>query len=172
MTRERWPRRHQPSGAGSDGGERGAVLIWTSLMMIVLLGMVSFAVDLGWAYLNQTRLQRAADAAALAGVVHLPAFVADATADAQAAAGANGFPVGGNTTITVTQLSDNKLEVTLTTVIPTFFLRVLGMDTFTLVRKSTAEYVKPVPLGSDSNVFGNGNDPSQFFWAGIQAPYT
>ncbi len=152
--------------------ERGATLIWVASMMFVLLGMASFAVDLGWAYLNQTRLQRAADAAALAGVVYLPGFLPQATADAQAAAGANGFPVGGNTTMTVTQLADNKLEVTLTTKVPTFFLRVFGMSEFTLARKSTAEYVKPVPLGSDSNVFGNGNDPSQYFWAGIQAPYT
>ena len=160
MTRERRARWYSPTGEPVGEGERGATLIWVASMMIVLLGMASFAVDLGWAYLNQTRLQRAADAAALAGVVHLPAFVANATADAQAAAGANGFPIGGNTTMTVTQLADNKLEVTLTTVVPTFFLRVLGMDSFTLVRKSTAEYVKPVPLGSDSNVFGNGNDPT------------
>jgi len=155
-----------------DDGERGATLLWAAATLMILLGMASFAVDLGWVYLNQTRVQRAADAAALAGVVHLPGFLDRATDDAQSAVAANGIPVGDSTTMTVTQLADNKLRVSLTTEIPTFFLRALGTQTFTLTRTSTAEYVKPVRLGSDSNTFGDGNDPNQFFWAGIQAPFT
>lgn len=44
----------------------------TALLMVPILAMVAFAVDVGHIALERTRLQAAADAAALAAAVHLP----------------------------------------------------------------------------------------------------
>ena len=50
---------------------RGAVAPLTAVLMIVLVGMVAFAVDIGWMVVAQAELQDAADAAALAGAGQL-----------------------------------------------------------------------------------------------------
>jgi hypothetical protein len=50
------------------GQRRGAVAPLVGLLAIFLLGMVAFAVDIGWVVLTQSELQNAADSAALAGV--------------------------------------------------------------------------------------------------------
>jgi hypothetical protein len=147
----------------------------------MLLAFSALAVDLAWIYLNSSRLQNASDAAALAGVVNLPGAPDIAQSDAEDAAGANGFPVGGANTVTATPLSDNSLEATLTTSVPTYFLKVLGFNSIDVTRRSTAQYVKPVPLGSPSSCFGIGSLSSvpgctitaqQNFWAAINGWYT
>ena len=158
-------------------------MVWLATTLVLLLGTAGFAVDLGWMYLNASRAQRAADAAAMAGVVHLPGFLAEAAADAQAAAEANGYSFGtllapGPDVITSTPMTDSQLHVELQTSIEPFFLRVLGFDQFDITRESTAEYVKPVPLGSPNRCFGQ--DPTGTFctpniydfWAAVSAPYT
>jgi hypothetical protein len=161
--------------------ERGAALVWVAGSLVMLLAFSALAVDLAWIYLNSSRLQNASDAAALAGVVNLPGAPDVAQSDAEDAAGANGFPVGGANTVTATPLSDNSLEATLTTSVPTYFLKVLGFNSIDVTRRSTAQYVKPVPLGSPSSCFGIGSLSSvpgctvtaqQNFWAAINGWYT
>src|SRR5438477_6333068 len=49
----------------------GAIAPLTALLLIPLLGMIAFAVDLGWITHTQNELQAAADAAALAGAAQL-----------------------------------------------------------------------------------------------------
>src|SRR5437899_935377 len=52
--------------------DRGQTLVVVALLLTMLLGFVGLAVDVAWYELNLIRMQRAADAAALAGVVYLP----------------------------------------------------------------------------------------------------
>lgn len=155
----------------------GVALPFIAAMLVLLLGMAAFAVDLGWIYLNGARLQRAADSSALAGVVYLPADVAGASANAVNGANANGWNVGsvngssiggGPDELSYRQLADNRLEVTLRAAIPTFFLKVVGFDDFSLSRTATAEYVKPVPIGSPNEEFGASNN----LWASINGRWT
>jgi len=47
--------------------QRGQMLLFYALMIPVMLLFIGLALDLGWYYLNVSRLQNAADAAALAG---------------------------------------------------------------------------------------------------------
>lgn len=149
--------------------ERGAALIWVAGSMVALLAFAALAVDMGWYYLNGTRLQRAADAGALAGVIHIPSEPSTALTMAMDAVRANGFnPVN----VTDEVVTDNRYEITVTADIPTFFAGVIGFETLPLSRTATAEYVKPVPMGSPFNTFGYGYDDDQGFWAAIQAPYT
>ena len=65
--------------------ERGVVLIWFALLLIVLLGFAGFAVDLSNWWFQAEKLQRAADAGAHAGVVYLPFDVAKAAFEVFAA---------------------------------------------------------------------------------------
>ena len=51
---------------------RGAVATMVAILMVVLLGCVAMAVDIGYLYVARTELQRAADASALAGASQLP----------------------------------------------------------------------------------------------------
>ena len=63
-----------------QGERKGAVIVMVAVLMVVLLGCVALAVDIGYLYVARAELQRAADAAALAG--------------AQALARASDTPVG------------------------------------------------------------------------------
>jgi Flp pilus assembly protein TadG len=172
--------------------ESGAALPFVAILLVLLLGVSAFAIDLGWLYLNGARLQRAADSSALAGVVYLPGDMANVSAKAVDGANANGWDIGsvngtpvaggGADTLDYQSLADNKLEVTLATTIPTFFLKVVGIDTFDISRTATAEYVKPVPIGSPDPCFGIGQTSlhsgdcspatAQRFWAAISGPLT
>jgi hypothetical protein len=142
----------------------GAAIVLLSAVMLFLLGMAAFAVDLGWLWLNASRIQSAADAAALSGVTHLPADAAQAQSSAEDASKRNGWPVGGTTSLSSSVGADNTLDVTLTAQIDTYFLRVFGQPQVTIRREATAQYILPVPLGSPFNSFG---DNSGNFWAAI-----
>jgi len=149
--------------------EGGAALVWVAGSLVALLAVSAFAVDLGWIYLNVSRLQAASDAAALAGVVNLPGFPAQATADAEDAARSNGYPVPADATLTDAVLAENRYQVTMSTQVDTFFLKVVGIDQIGIARDATAEYIKPVRLGSPSNTFGG---PGDNFWAAINGQMT
>jgi hypothetical protein len=161
--------------------ERGAALLWLTGSMVILLAFSALAVDLAWIYVNSSRLQNAADAAALAGVINIPAFPDRARSDAADAAAANGFPVGTDVSLASTPLGDHSLEVTLRTSTPTYFLKALGIRQFQITRTSTAQYVKPVPMGSPSSCFGIGSlnnaegcavSAEQNFWAAVNSRFT
>lgn len=74
--------------------ERGVVIIWTALFLMVMLGFVALGIDVAKLTATRTQLQNAADAAALAGASALDlttgTIMADtATIRAQAIAGMN-----------------------------------------------------------------------------------
>ena len=50
---------------------KGAVTVMVAVLLVVLLGCVALAVDIGHLYVARTELQRAADSAALAGAIAL-----------------------------------------------------------------------------------------------------
>lgn len=184
---------NQPTEQGQKKpSDKGAALPFIAVMIVLLLGMAAFAVDLGWLYVSGVRLQRAADSSSLAGVVFLPGDMPTVESSAIDGANANGWDIGsvngtpisggGPDDLEYSQLADNKLEVTLRATVPAYFLKVLGFDQFSISRTATAEYVKPVPIGSPDPCFGIGNPSieggdcnpatSQLFWAAISGPHT
>lgn len=84
-------------------GSRGFVMVTMLVSLTVLLASIGLAVDTGYLYLLKTRMQTAADAAALGGVQEFrmdgaSGVAAEATNDAAA----NGFTNGVNgVTVTV-----------------------------------------------------------------------
>jgi Putative Flp pilus-assembly TadE/G-like len=150
--------------------EEGFVLILTTLTVTVLLLFAGFAVDFGSFYARAAELKRAADAAALAGVVWMPEFDAAEQAAIDTAA-RNGFKDGvDNISVAVDPVPGNnrKLKVTITdNAAKQFFSRLVIQDQV-IGRASTAEYVLPVPLGSPKNTFGTGDlltTDRENFWA-------
>ncbi len=171
--------------AGTSADQKGAILPLMALILVVLLGVVGFAVDLGWAYWNSIEIQHGADAAALAGVVHVAEDRDLAKAEALSLAAINGYvdtSLGGQDIIQVVDSTDDpgavenpfQLRATVTHQVPTFFMGVFGMRTLTISRTAVAEYVLPLPLGSPEPYFGNdpalGRWPN--FWGNIHGYYT
>lgn len=143
--------------------EGGYVLPLVALALTVLMIAAAFAVDVGAWYSRGNQLQRAADAAALAGVVWMPDFTKAETVALEAAA-KNGIVNGGNITVTVAPIAGvkNQLRVTVTDTKAEQYFSNVVMARPTITRAALAEYVLPVPLGSPRNFFGTGTLASGF----------
>ncbi len=137
--------------------DRGQAIVVAALLMTMLLGIMGIGVDISWFELNLIRMQRAADAAALAGVVYLPGNSAGAFNAAYAEATKNGFTngAGGVTVVPRQDLVNNRmLEVTIQGPVQTYFARLLGTSTIQGSRIARAEFVLPVPMGSPQDYYG------------------
>ena len=147
------------------GRERGQVLPIFAIMSVVLLGAAALVTDVAWMFTNQQRMQRAADAGALAGAIHLPGDQATAFSTALAETAKNGFTHGVDG-IVVTPRRDpgdpRKLLVDIDGPVGTFFARVFCFDgpsclaSADIAVTGAASYVFPVPMGSPQNYYGVG----------------
>jgi hypothetical protein len=165
---------------------RGQIIVLFALSVTVLIGIMGLAIDVSYAWVNEMRLQKTADAAALAGAVYLPDDATGATSASLAAAKQNGYvnatgSINGspNIAISATRNEPNhqQMDVTISAPVPTFFLRLFNIPYLTPSRSAHAQYNLPLPMGSPLNVFGY---PSSLdlqgkplnYWAGIQGPCT
>ncbi len=164
--------------------ESGVAIVLVAVVMTVLIAFAAFAVDFGWLYLNGIRIQHGADAAALAGVVYEPGDQATAYAEAINSASENGYNTAlGGTTVTPIDYADDpgavdnpyQLAVEIEHSVDTFFMKIVGIDSIPMHRRAVAEYVLPLPMGSDLPYFGTDpSDPTRQpnFWANIHGYYT
>ncbi|MGD0247815.1 MAG: Tad domain-containing protein [Candidatus Limnocylindrales bacterium] len=149
------------AGLGSELKQAGQIVVIFALMLTVLIGLVGIAIDTTYAWRESLRVQRAADSAALAGVVYMPGNfntgTNNATSIALGAATKNGYPVvGGVTSVSPAKVDANprELDVTITTQVPTFFSRIFGINNWAVTRTARAVYVLPVPMGSPDPYYG------------------
>ncbi|MFN8619917.1 MAG: pilus assembly protein TadG-related protein [Chloroflexota bacterium] len=151
--------------SGRSEQERGQVIVLFVIMAVALIGCVAIVTDVSWLWVNQQRMQRAADAAALAGAIYLPGDPTTAYSTARAEAAKNGYTNGTNGVV-VTPMQDphnkRRLNVTITGPVGTYFARVFCMSDDTCLARvnvgatGKAEYVLPVPMGSPQNYYGVG----------------
>jgi hypothetical protein len=137
--------------------QAGQIVVIFALMLTVLIGLVGIAIDATYAWRESLQIQRAADAASLAGVVYMPGDADSAHSTAKAEAQMNGFPISTSTTILFPDPSPanpRELDVSITTQVPTFFSRIFGINSFTVSRLSKSVYVTPVPMGSPLAYYG------------------
>ncbi len=115
--------------------EAGQALLLMALSMIVLCGFAGLGIDMGYLRYMKRQMQAATDSAALAGASELG--YGDVTSAAWADASTNGFTDGVNgTTITVNnpplsgpnQGNPSYVEVLVAQSQPTFFMKLLGVD--------------------------------------------
>jgi Flp pilus assembly protein TadG len=157
----------------AHNGEDGFVAVFISLLLVVMLIFAAFTVDFGSWYTRSAEIKRAADAAALAGVVWMPEFD-QAQQYALAAAARNGFVNGEHdVTVSVEDVPNNnrQLKVTIRDNNAKQFFSRLVTQSQSIGQSSLAEYVLPVPLGSPKNTIGTGDLLSggdrENFWAAV-----
>src|SRR5208283_3115149 len=126
--------------------QRGQVMVLVALSVIVLLGFMGLATDLGVLWAVRRKAQTAADAAAVAGAnATLGSDSAAYSTAATDVAALNGFTNGANgTTITVSQPdpsgypSGTYVQVNITKSMSTYFLGVLGYKTIPITVSALA----------------------------------
>jgi hypothetical protein len=155
---------------------RGQILVIYVMSVIVIVGILGLVIDVAWYWSNSLRVQRAADAAALAGAVDLPAKpgttaahaigtgIGDAIAEAQKngystltfGCAADGASPSSNPGICVHVDSGNtnQLDVKISAPVQTFFMRIFGVSSLTATRDAAAVFTLPVPMGSPENYYG------------------
>ena len=141
--------------------QQGQVLAIFAAATILFVGVLAIVIDVSWYWANSLRVQRAADAAALAGVVWLPGNVGNAQQAAYDEATKDGYTAGSGITVTAQQDSaavaagnPDQLDVTVSAPVKTFFMRLFGITSITAQRSSKAVYILPVPMGSPQAYYG------------------
>ncbi|MEI6620590.1 MAG: pilus assembly protein TadG-related protein [Actinomycetes bacterium] len=138
--------------------DRGTVAVIVAVLIVpVLLGSAAMGIDVSLWHLTGQRMQRAADAAALAGVTYLPGNPTRADEVAQQAAAENGYRTVGPTAVTSAAVpgKPTQLRVTIVTTVRNAFGGFIGKPEQQLTRTAVADYAGPVPMGSPCNSFGN-----------------
>lgn len=145
-------------------------MVVTALLIIPLMIFAAFAIDVGSWYAEASRVQRAADAAALAGVVWMP----DLDKAEQAAydtAARNGYVHGSNAVVTVSVSGESRLRVDIDAPAEAFFGKVVT-DGILIERWATASFIDPIPMGNPTSALGTADlgftDP-QGFWLNAHA---
>ena len=157
--------------------QTGQAIVLIAFMMVALIAGVGLAVDAGVGYYYNTSAERAAAAAALAGVIFMPAQFGgaqknlpdssiplgagnDASDRAVNEARRNGFDitdVGHNVVVEPAPVPGftNKLQVTVSRTAPTFFMSMFGIPSFKVQRVAIATYLPPLTLGQPGNQIGS-----------------
>ncbi len=125
--------------------DAGQALLLMALSMIVLCGFAGLGIDMGYLRYMRRQMQAATDSAALAGAAEVGYGGVTSAADADAAI--NGFTNGVNSTsITVNnppvsgpnQGNANYVEVLIAQQQPTFFMKLLGVNSAMVSTRSVA----------------------------------
>ena len=138
--------------------ERGFVIAWMAIVLVLLLSVAAFAVDLVHAYFEAERAQKAADAAALAGAAQIPADTtcAHATTTAHLLAADNKEADGVDRTVVTPRCSGaDEMTVDVEHTFDTMFAKIIGIDTLTVRRRAVAQYDPPLQMGSAVNYLGD-----------------
>ncbi len=139
--------------------ERGYVAVVSAIVMTLLLVFTGLAVDVASWYQRSSVIQRAADAAALAGVTGGPTL-ANQVDIAKQSLQRNGFVDGVNGITTLIEPQDgypNRLQVTITDAKVSGYFSKIFTTPPKIQRSSTSEYVKSISLGSAFNALGTGD---------------
>jgi hypothetical protein len=156
-----------------QGHERGFFMVWFAITFVAIMGFAALAIEYNRRGNIATRVQKAADAAALAGAVFMPENIGNkAYTTAKTIASENGFTDGANGVVITTAAGKlpNQLKVTISVPTKNPFGGIVGYKNSTIVRSAVAEYQLPQNLGSPQNTYGNDPEstatPPQF-WGNI-----
>jgi hypothetical protein len=131
---------------------RGSVIVYAALALVVLLGAAGLSIDMGNLYLQRDKAQRAADAAALAGAIQLMNNQGDVAASTAATnvAASNGYDntvTGTVVTCTPRPNGNSSLyKVYVQKPAPVFFMAIFGWHFKTVGASATAKFISPVQI--------------------------
>ena len=140
---------------------RGQTAVIIGLAIPVLIGAIALGTDVTMLYYNSIQLQKAADAAALAGASYLPDNSQTAITTAQTFALANGVKAGEISSNTVAA-GNASLTISLSRTVPYYFARVLGLTSGLVTASATSAPQFPpntvnapmkssIPVGGDNS---------------------
>ena len=132
---------------------RGQIAVVLMLVMLPLLGLIGLGADLGLLYVHWGIMQKAADAAVLAGAGYLPNHTSTAQTTASTYATANGIKSGEITSDTVAA-DDMSITMTTSRTVPYFFLQLVGLSSGTVkptakagIQQNTEQARGLIPVG-------------------------
>jgi len=149
------------STSGKKKRQRGSTLFFVAAAMVAFVGLMGIAIDLVALYLGRSEAQRSADAAALAGAT---VFVttgctslstgcagAETLATNQAVNVGQANKVGGtaptvpagNVTYDLSHAGDPLITVVVNATLPTFFMKIFGVNSANISATATAEAFNP-----------------------------
>jgi hypothetical protein len=149
-----------------------AIVLMALMLMFVLAGGVGLGVDALIGYVQSLSAERAAAAAALAGVVYMPNQfnsppLNNASEKAIAISKQNGFDtadVANGVTVDPERVPiagsnppayyANKFQVTVTRRVQVYFMQLLGFSTYQVSRTAIATYLPPITLGQPGGQIG------------------
>jgi uncharacterized membrane protein len=110
---------------------RGQTAVVMMMVMIPLLGLIGLGSDIGLLYFHWGILQKAADAAVLAGAFYLPNHTSTAQTTATTYATQNGLKTGEIVSNTV---APDNMSITMKTsrTVPYYFLQLVGVSSGTV----------------------------------------
>lgn len=128
--------------------QEGQTIILFAIMLVALLAFVGIAVDVGFGFVRSSQFSAAVDAAALAGVIDLAPDSETDTEEADIRAwqflAANGWPTD---TLSVFESSRSYTDrgipqytISVTWPVQLFFLRIIGLESYTVRHSATAAY--------------------------------
>ena len=129
--------------------EKGSALVLSALGFSTILAMLSMCVDVGMLFQAKRKMQTAADAAALAGTLDYlyNGSLGSATTAADNASSQNGYTDGsGGVVVTISDPpadgpntgNASFLEAKISAPVKTYFMGMLGVDSFTLKARAVA----------------------------------
>lgn len=134
----------------ANNEEKGVFTVLTAIFFIVIFGFVALVVDIGRLYVKRSQLQKAVDAAALAGVQELPESPDEAVSIAIEYAKQNGFSISSeDIQITSTTwpngevVANDIITVRAKVVVSYIFGRVLGLKSTVVGAKASARAASP-----------------------------
>ena len=147
-------------------GNRGAIAIIFALMLVVIIGIASFAIDEGALYQTRRSVQTVADAAAFAGVQELPENPNLAIQKAIEYAALNNLTItSSDVTISNTYANNDTINVTaINPDAPLYLAGVFGRDSATVNANASAVIGSPslvngvVPWGFEENNYTPGEE--------------
>ncbi len=159
---------------------KGQALVLFALSVVTLLMLVGLSIDGLRVYIAFAQAERAAEAAALAGVAYLPQYPtvatpapdgSDATSQALQVAAQNGF--GDASAISVTSQVNPvpALTVTIHINVPVSLVALIDPAPATTLATATAEILPPVALGDSTGAFGDKPENIGQQVAALASPY-
>jgi Flp pilus assembly protein TadG len=121
------------------GKSHGQVMVLYAGVVAVLLAAVGLCTDVGLMYINWQQLQKAADAAVLAGANYLPKDPATAISTAQAWPANNSSSAAEIVGAPSVTAANTKISITLKRTVPYNFAKVLGMTSADVQVTATAQ---------------------------------
>lgn len=149
----------------SNNSERGSMVLIVALLMVVFVGFIGLAIDIGYAYLQRGRLQQVADSEALACAISPASSPCPSSGgDIYPAVNTYNFNITtvnpGDESLCLAANQQNCVRATAQTTWNTFFINMFGVNSLNLSATAVAgrQNILPSCIVTTADFSANGNN--------------